>query len=164
MNAWPNIWPTMRVSVGDFVLSGGELPAAIIMDAVTRLLPGALGNEDSSRNESFAPITGDFPVSQQIGGRVAADARSLVGAPSKTSGILDFPHYTRPQSFRGWDVPPVLVGGDHAQVRRWRRKAAIAKTLRNRPDLIAGAAWSAEDALLLDALIAEMPQPKPASS
>src|SRR5579872_2287574 len=112
---------TEEVSVGDFVLSGGELPAVMILDAVTRLLPGALGNEDSSVNESFAEmsITG-----------IEANSTSRVKA------LLDFPHYTRPAEFRGWSVPEVLIGGNHAEVAKWRLAAAVEKTKRNRPELI----------------------------
>ncbi|MBV9887227.1 MAG: tRNA (guanosine(37)-N1)-methyltransferase TrmD [Acidobacteria bacterium] len=114
-----------EVSVGDFVLSGGELPAAMILDAVTRLLPGALGNEDSSVNESFAE---------------SGDERTEGGAspaPTKSRGLLlDFPHYTRPAEFRGWSVPEVLIGGNHAEVAKWRRAAAVEKTKRNRPEFI----------------------------
>lgn len=96
-----------EVSVGDFVLSGGELAAAIVVDAVSRLLPGVLGNEASSRNESF----------------------------SEDEGLLDCPQYTRPAEFRGWRVPDVLLGGNHAEIRRWRRAASREKTERLRPDL-----------------------------
>ena len=119
---------TEEVSIGDFVLSGGELPAALIVDAATRLLPGALGNEASSRNESFSRP-----------GRVAADS-SLAGAQQAaplqaTDLLLDFPHYTRPADFRGWKVPAVLVGGNHAEIAKWRRARAVKKTRRNRPDM-----------------------------
>jgi tRNA (guanine37-N1)-methyltransferase len=112
---------TEEISIGDFVLSGGELAAALIVDAVTRLLPGALGNEASSQNESFSGIrAGDEqPVDKTGTARV----------------LLDFPHYTRPAEFRGWAVPEVLIGGNHAEVARWRRAAALEKTRRNRPDL-----------------------------
>jgi tRNA (guanine37-N1)-methyltransferase len=114
---------TEEVSIGDFVLSGGELPAVMILDAVTRLLPGALGNEDSSVNESFAEM------------RVAeVEANS----DSRVKALLDFPHYTRPAEFRGWSVPEVLIGGNHAEVAKWRRAAAVEKTRRNRPELIEG--------------------------
>ena len=132
---------TDELSIGDFVLSGGELPAAIVMDAVTRLLPGALGNEDSAVNESFS---------------VAETANAVRAQPSAVStpsfGILDCPHYTRPQEFRGWAVPDVLMSGNHEQIRRWRRKMALAKTLRNRPDLLAGAVLNEEDHRLLTEL------------
>jgi tRNA (guanine37-N1)-methyltransferase len=116
---------TEETSIGDFVLSGGELPAALIVDAVTRLLPGALGNEASSQNESFSLLE--------------RAERSEVGAMHKAlsanRGLLDYPHYTRPADFRGWKVPDVLIGGNHAEVARWRRQMALEKTLRNRPDL-----------------------------
>jgi tRNA (guanine37-N1)-methyltransferase len=123
---------TDEISIGDFVLSGGELAAALILDAVTRLIPGAVGNEDSTVNESFS----------------ASDAVSAVGNASSTShepritghasyGILDYPHYTRPPSFRGWDVPEILLGGNHEEIRRWRHQQALEKTKRNRPDLLA---------------------------
>src|SRR5271155_2039690 len=132
---------TDEISIGDFVLSGGELPAAMIVEAVTRLIPGALGNEDSTVNESFsepegtsgakAPYQGTTelsPVNRRPANLLAADA---------SRGILDCPHYTRPQSFRGWDVPEVLMGGNHEDIRRWRREKALEKTRRNRPDLLA---------------------------
>lgn len=116
---------TEEISIGDFVLSGGELGAALILDAVTRLLPGALGNEASSQNESFAAQDEDFREPKITGDRAG-------GAPL----LLDFPHYTRPADFRGWSVPEVLIGGNHAEVAKWRRAAAIEKTRRNRPDLL----------------------------
>jgi len=111
---------TDEISVGNFVLSGGELAAMLVMDAVTRLLPGALGNEASSQNESFG---GD--------GSSSTRGDSQGGAQV----LLDFPHYTRPADYRGWKVPEVLVGGNHAEVAKWRRAAALEKTRRNRPDL-----------------------------
>lgn len=124
---------TEEVSVGDFVLSGGELPAVMILDAVTRLLPGALGNEDSSVNESFAD--NGAPDGESVL-RIEGGARP---APTKSGGLLlDFPHYTRPAEFRGWSVPEVLVGGNHAEVAKWRRAAAVEKTKRNRPELMDG--------------------------
>ena len=118
---------TEEISIGDFVLSGGELGAALIVDAVTRLLPGALGNEASSRNESFAALT------DAVAENAAAPAAS---SPAVPRVLLDFPHYTRPADFRGWNVPEVLIGGHHAEVAKWRREAALAKTRRNRPDLL----------------------------
>jgi tRNA (guanine37-N1)-methyltransferase len=96
-----------ELSIGDFVLSGGELAAAIIVDCVSRLLPGVLGNEDSAVRESFSE-----------------------------EGLLDCPQYTRPADFRGWKAPDVLLGGNHEEVRRWREQAAREKTARNRPDLL----------------------------
>jgi tRNA (guanine37-N1)-methyltransferase len=116
---------TEEVSIGDFVLSGGELPGALIVDAVTRLLPGALGNEASSQNESFSLLDASEPKP------------SLPGRPPAGSHLLlDFPHYTRPADFRGWKVPEVLIGGNHAEVDKWRRERALAKTRSNRPDLL----------------------------
>jgi len=118
---------TDEISIGDFVLSGGELPAAMILDAVTRLIPGALGNEDSAVNESFRADESERVSTQ-----------GATGTPQTGRGILDYPHYTRPQSFRGWDVPEVLVGGNHEDIRRWRRERGLEKTRRNRPDLLGG--------------------------
>ncbi len=96
-----------EISIGDYVLSGGEIPAMVIIDAVTRLLPGALGCEESAQKESF------------------------------TGGLLDHPHYTRPAEYRGMKAPDVLTSGNHARIEEWRRQKAIEKTLRCRPDLIA---------------------------
>jgi tRNA (guanine37-N1)-methyltransferase len=124
---------TDEISVGDFVLSGGELPAIMILDAVTRLLPGALGNEDSSVNESFAENGGERIEGGALRGSVSTSPGPTSGVPR---ALLDFPHYTRPAEFRGWNVPEVLIGGNHAEVAKWRRTAAVEKTLRNRPDLL----------------------------
>jgi tRNA (guanine37-N1)-methyltransferase len=126
---------TDEISIGDFVLSGGELPAAMILDAVTRLIPGALGNEDSALNESFSEPSAPRVQQAAFGqsGDRAASASESLGA---NHGILDYPHYTRPPSFRGWDVPEVLLGGNHEEIRKWRQKRALEKTLRNRPDLL----------------------------
>ncbi len=123
---------TDEISIGDFVLSGGELPAAMIVDAVTRLIPGALGNEDSAVNESFS---GEGDTAE--GARHAVPLQASIKPLGIPPGTLDCPHYTRPQSFRGWDVPEVLVSGNHEEIRQWRRKTALEKTLRNRPDLLA---------------------------
>jgi len=131
-----------EVSIGDYVLSGGELGAAVIVDTVTRLIPGAVGNEASTRQESF---TGDAFAGKSA--RVTLDS-----GPSSTcvsGGLLDYPHYTRPADFRGMAVPEVLVNGNHDQIRRWRRRNALAKTLRNRPDLIERVALTEEDKDLL---------------
>jgi tRNA (guanine37-N1)-methyltransferase len=98
-----------EISIGDYVMSGGELGGAIIVDSVARLLPGVLGNEESSRNESFCV---------------------------ENDGLLDCPQYTRPAEFRGLKVPEVLLGGNHAEIRRWRQTASQAKTQRLRPDLL----------------------------
>ncbi len=124
-----------ELSIGDYVLSGGELGAAVIIEAVTRLLPGAVGNEASTRQESFT-----------------TDAVTESGAADSTcgsGGLLDYPHYTRPADFRGMAVPDVLLNGDHQEIRRWRRQKALEKTLRNRPDLLEDAALSLEDEKIL---------------
>jgi len=129
-----------EISIGDYVLSGGELAAAVIIDAVVRLLPGALGNPDSSRFESFG--ADDVP-----GNAAAADGvpRSTYGA----GGLLDYPHYTRPAEFRGVSIPEALKSGDHDAIRRWRRRMALGKTLRHRPDLLDRIALSDEDREML---------------
>jgi tRNA (guanine37-N1)-methyltransferase len=131
---------TDEISIGDFVLSGGELPAAMIVEAVTRLIPGALGNEDSTVNESFSEPEGASGAKAPNQGTVVLSRlkprpTNLV-AENDGRGILDYPHYTRPQSFRGWDVPEVLIGGNHEEIRRWRREKALEKTRRNRPELL----------------------------
>jgi tRNA (guanine37-N1)-methyltransferase len=125
-----------ELSIGDYVLSGGELGAAVIVDAVTRLIPGALGNEASSRQESFTRV-------QELvaGGRPSSTCTS--------GGLLDYPHYTRPVQFRGMAVPEVLVSGNHDEIRRWRRRTALEKTRRNRPDLLGQGGLSVEDKELL---------------
>ena len=112
---------TDEVSIGDYVLSGGEPAAVVLVDAVTRLVPGALGSETSAVNESFS------------------------------EGLLDFPNYTRPVEFRGRRVPEVLLSGHHAEVARWRRRAALSKTRRNRPDLFARVELSEQERAALDA-------------
>jgi tRNA (guanine37-N1)-methyltransferase len=96
-----------ELSIGDYVLSGGELAAAVVVDAVARLKEGVLGNRDSALYESFSD-----------------------------AGLLDCPQYTRPEEFRGWKAPEVLLGGNHEQIRQWRKEAARAKTARMRPDLL----------------------------
>jgi tRNA (guanine37-N1)-methyltransferase len=140
-----------ELSIGDYVLSGGELGAAVIVDATMRLLPGVLGNEASSAYESF-------------GAADAALADEADGVPRSThgaGGVLDYPHYTRPAEFRGMAVPEVLAGGDHAAIRRWRRERALEKTLRNRPDLLGSAELTKEDRRLLGTLdaVAKKGQP-----
>ncbi|HMI53768.1 MAG TPA: tRNA (guanosine(37)-N1)-methyltransferase TrmD [Candidatus Saccharimonadales bacterium] len=122
---------TEEISIGNFVLSGGELPATLILDAVTRLLPGALGNEASSQNESFSEPGTASGISRENG------TLALVGG-ERMKMMLDFPHYTRPADYRGWAVPEVLLGGNHAEVAKWRQEMAIRKTQRNRPELLAG--------------------------
>lgn len=103
-----------EVSIGDYVLNGGEVAALVIIEAVARLVPGVMGNAESGVDESF------------------------------TSGLLEYPHYTRPANFRGWEVPEVLRSGDHGRIARWRRAQALAKTLRERPDLIEAAGGLSE--------------------
>jgi tRNA (guanine37-N1)-methyltransferase len=136
-----------ELSIGDYVLSGGELAAAVVVDAVVRLIPGVLGHADSNRYESFgAPdVLADDP----------ADGKTSDGVPRSThgsGGILDYPQYTRPADFRGMPIPDVLANGDHLSIRRWRRKAALAKTLHNRPDLLARALLGDEDREFLASL------------
>jgi tRNA (guanine37-N1)-methyltransferase len=145
---------THEISIGDFVLSGGELPAAMILDAVTRLIPGALGNEDSTVNESFSETEARAATAQQGASPRPNGTTQITSDESRATnhGILDCPHYTRPPKFREWDVPEVLMGGNHEEIRRWRRKKSLEKTLRNRPDLLAGVALSDEDRKLLDEL------------
>jgi tRNA (guanine37-N1)-methyltransferase len=111
---------TDEVSIGDYVLSGGEPAAIVLVDAVVRLIPGALGSETSAVNESFA------------------------------EGVLDFPHYTRPPEFRGMRVPELLLGGHHAEIARWRKIQALRKTRRNRPDLFERIELSDEERAALD--------------
>ena len=113
---------TDEISVGDYVLTGGELPAMVVVDAVTGLFPGALGSETSALHESFS------------------------------DGLLDYPHYTRPAEFRGLRVPEVLLSGHHGEVAKWRRRAALLKTLKMRPDLMEKAALTDEERRWLDEL------------
>ena len=130
-----------EISIGDYVLSGGELGAAVIADTVVRLIPGAVGNEASTRQESFF-------AGQEMGGDLAGEG----ARPTSTcgsGGLLDYPHYTRPAEFRGIKVPEVLVNGNHDEIRRWRRRSALEKTFRNRPDLLDQAQLSDEDRDLL---------------
>ena len=126
-----------ELSIGDYVLSGGELGAAVIIEAVTRLLPGAVGNEASTRQESFTEHV-------DAGGTDGPDSTCGSG------GLLDYPHYTRPAEFRGMTVPEVLINGNHQEIRRWRREQALKKTLRNRPDLMAGMELRNEDRKILE--------------
>jgi tRNA (guanine37-N1)-methyltransferase len=111
---------TDEISIGDYVLSGGEPAAVVLVDAVVRLIPGALGSETSASNDSFS------------------------------EGLLDFPHYTRPPEFRGQRVPEVLLGGNHAEIARWRRQRALEKTRRNRPDLLTRASLTDAERAWLD--------------
>ena len=111
---------TDEISIGDFVLTGGELPALMVIDAVARLLPGVLGDPDGAMDDSHA------------------------------SGLLEYPHYTRPPEFRGWGIPPVLMSGDHGKIERWRREQSLLRTLRKRPDLLDSAPLSKADQKFLD--------------
>lgn len=111
-----------EISIGDYVLTGGETPALIVLDAVARMIPGVLGNEDSFRNDSFY------------------------------DGILDYPHYTRPEEFEGDRVPETLLSGHHKKIEEWRRREALARTLRVRPDLLEHAPLSEKDRRMVDEL------------
>jgi tRNA (guanine37-N1)-methyltransferase len=113
---------TEELSIGDYVLSGGELPALVMLDAMARLVPGVVGDEESVARDTFA------------------------------QGILDFPQFTRPASFRGADVPAVLLSGHHAEIARWRRREALARTLARRPELLDAVALDDEDRRILDEL------------
>ncbi len=132
----------MELSIGDYVLSGGELPAAVVVDAAMRLIPGVLGNKASGEFESFGRADAEIAVD------VDGVPRSQHGA----GGLLDYPHYTRPAEFQGLRAPEVLLNGDHAGIRRWRREQQLRKTFRNRPDLLAGTALSDEDMQTLKAI------------
>ena len=120
---------TEEISIGDYVLSGGELPALVVVDAVSRLVPGVVGDGQSVAEDSFS------------------------------SGLLDYPHYTRPAEFAGRKVPDVLLSGHHAEVRKWRRKAALARTLERRPELLRDAGLDEEDRALLDEIRKERGAP-----
>jgi tRNA (guanine37-N1)-methyltransferase len=142
-----------ELSIGDYVLSGGELAAAILLDATVRLLPGVLGHADSSRYESFGegdpvePATN--PGAPNLDSEMWVSTNSSPAQPPRSTnssnGILDYPHYTRPADFLGLPIPDVLGNGDHLAIRRWRRHAALAKTLANRPDLLLTADLSEDD-------------------
>jgi len=132
----------MELSIGDYVLSGGELAAAVVVDAVSRLIPGVLGNEASGDFESFGVADAEIAIAED------GVPRSQHGA----GGLLDYPHYTRPAEFAGLRVPETLLNGDHAQIRRWRREQQLRKTLANRPDLLEGATLSKEDLKILKAI------------
>ncbi len=119
---------TDEISIGDFVLTGGELPALMVMDAVTRLIPGALGDPDGASDDSHA------------------------------SGLLEYPHYTRPVDFRGWKVPDILLSGNHAQIARWRREQSLLRTRKRRPDLLASAPLTPADLEYLEHLESDQEQ------
>jgi tRNA (guanine37-N1)-methyltransferase len=129
-----------ELSIGDYVLSGGELAAAVVVDATMRLIPGVLGNEASGEFESFG----------------VADAEIATTEDGGAGGLLDYPHYTRPAEFGGLSVPATLLNGDHREIRRWRREQQLRKTLANRPDLLEGATLSQEDRKLLEVIRREV--------
>ena len=132
----------IELSIGDYVLSGGELAAAVVVDAVMRLIPGVLGNEASGEFESFG----------QADSAITTDTEGVPRSQHGAGGLLDYPHYTRPAEFEGLRAPDVLMNGDHQEIRRWRREQQLRKTLLNRPDLLEKAALSAEDRRILDSL------------
>jgi tRNA (guanine37-N1)-methyltransferase len=121
---------TDELSIGDYVLTGGELPAMVVIDSVTRLLPGVLGNETSAITDSFS------------------------------TGLLEYPHYTRPVEFRGWRVPDILLSGHHANVDEWRRKEALRRTWERRPDLLEKVELSPKDLRWLEEIKASHPKEK----
>jgi tRNA (guanine37-N1)-methyltransferase len=139
----------MELSIGDYVLSGGELAAAVVIDATMRLIPGVLGNEASSEFESFGVADAE----------IATDVEGVPRSQHGSGGLLDYPHYTRPAEFGGLSTPEVLMNGDHLQIRRWRREQQLRKTLANRPDLLENAALSKEDRKLLELLRQEPSTP-----
>ena len=120
-----------EISIGDYVLTGGELPALVLIDAVSRLLPGVLGDPEGALNDSHA------------------------------SGLLEYPHFTRPPDFRGWSVPEVLLSGDHARISRWRREQSLRRTWLRRPDMLARVGLSAADRDYLQSLQAGEDQSEP---
>ena len=132
----------MELSIGDYVLSGGELAAAVVVDAVMRLVPGVLGNDASGEFESFGVADAEIDT----------DMEGVPRSQHGSGGLLDYPHYTRPAEFGGLRAPEVLLNGDHLQIRRWRREQQLRKTLANRPDLLEKAALSEEDRRLLEAI------------
>jgi tRNA (guanine37-N1)-methyltransferase len=115
-----------EVSIGDYVLSGGELAAMVVIDCVVRRIPGALGDAESASQDSFV------------------------------NGLLDYPHYTRPETYEGMAVPPVLLSGNHAEIARWRLKQALGRTLKRRPDLLAKRGMSAAEKVLLEEFVEEV--------
>jgi tRNA (guanine37-N1)-methyltransferase len=116
---------TDQISIGDYVLTGGELPALILIDALSRLLPGVLGDPDGAMDDSHA------------------------------TGLLEYPHYTRPPEFRGWKVPDVLISGNHARIESWRREQSLRRTFKHRPDLLEKAGLDKTDRKLLEKIINE---------
>ncbi len=131
-----------EISIGDYVLSGGELAAAVVADATLRLVPGVLGNAASAAFESFG----------MADGAIQSDEDGVPRSQHGSGGLLDYPHFTRPAEFRGMRVPDALLSGDHKAVRRWRRQQQLATTLRNRPELLETATLTDEDHKTLAAL------------
>jgi len=122
---------TDQISIGDYVVTGGEIPALLLIDSIARLIPGALGDPDGAQDDSFA------------------------------SGLLEYPHYTRPAEFRGWRVPDVLLSGNHAQINRWRRDQSLLRTRRRRPDLLEKFELNKKDLEFLKKLEQEESNPPP---
>jgi len=122
---------TDEISIGDYVLTGGELPAMVVIDAVVRLLPGVLGNEESAVRDSFS------------------------------DGLLEYPQYTRPADFRGWKVPDILLSGHHAEIAKWRRRQSLLRTLRRRPDLLEKADLAPEERRWLAGLRSSLSETRP---
>jgi tRNA (guanine37-N1)-methyltransferase len=118
-----------EVSIGDYVLAGGEPAVLVMIEAVCRLLPGVLGNAESAADDSFGGASGIGPTGS-----------------ARMSGLVEGPVYTRPRTWRGHEVPPVLISGDHAAIARWRRDCALRRTAQNRPDLVAGLLAAGSDA------------------
>ena len=145
-----------ELSIGDYVLSGGELAAAVILDATVRLLPGVLGHADSSKFESFGepdtPPQNCHPERSEGPASGTSDGSTPPRSTNAANGLLDYPHYTRPAEFLGVTIPEPLGNGDHLAIRRWRRQAALAKTHANRPDLLLNADLSDEDREFLSTL------------
>jgi tRNA (guanine37-N1)-methyltransferase len=137
-----DLYCDLELSIGDYVLSGGELAAAVILDAAMRLIPGVLGNEASGEFESFG-----VPDAS-----IRTDLEGVPRSQHGSGGLLDYPHYTRPAEFAGLRTPDVLLNGDHQQIRRWRRSQQLRKTLANRPDLLDRAILTDEDRRILDDL------------
>jgi len=132
----------MELSIGDYVLSGGELAAAVVVDATMRLIPGVLGNEASGEFESFGVADAE----------IAIDVDAVPRSQHGSGGLLDYPQYTRPAEFDGLRAPEVLMNGDHNEIRRWRRAQQLRKTLVNRPELLVNAPLSDDDMRILEAL------------
>ncbi|MBI2268163.1 MAG: tRNA (guanosine(37)-N1)-methyltransferase TrmD [Candidatus Blackburnbacteria bacterium] len=111
-----------EISIGDYVLTGGELPAMVIVDAVVRLIPGVLAKVEATQFESFSGLTENLFSQKTV--------------PSKASGLLEYPQYTRPEDFKGWKVPETLLSGNHKKIEGWKKSASIERTRQNRPDLL----------------------------